>query len=181
MALDHAVRQGKALYAGISNYNPEQTRKAAALLRAHGTPCLIHQQRYSMFSRELEAGLSAAIEEAEMGCIVFSPLAQGQLTDRYLQESEIPADSRAAREECLKSEQVKANLPKVRSLHALAEKRGQSLAQMALAWTLRLPAVTSILIGASSVRQLEDNVQALDRLDFSAAELEQIETILKSK
>jgi len=180
-ALDHAVRQGKALYAGISNYNPEQTRQAAALLRALGTPCLIHQQRYSMFQRQLEEGLSAAVEEAAMGCIVFSPLAQGQLTDRYLQESGIPADSRAARGEFLKSEQVQANLPKVRSLHALAEKRGQTLAQMALAWTLRLPVVTSTLIGASSVRQLEDNVKALDRLDFSAAELEQIETILKSK
>jgi len=180
-ALDHAVRQGKALYAGISNYNPAQTRQAAAILRALGTPCLIHQQSYSMFRRELEEGLSAAIEEAGMGCIVFSPLAQGQLTDRYLQENEIPADSRAARGQFLKLEQVQANLPKVRSLHALAQKRGQTLAQMALAWTLRLPVVTSTLIGASSVRQLEDNVKALDRLDFSAAELEQIETILKSK
>lgn len=174
-ALDHVVRQGKALYAGISNYNPEQTKKAAAILENLGTPCLIHQPSYNIFNRHIEQGLTAVLEEEGIGCIAFSPLAQGQLTNRYLKE--IPRDSRAAREHFLKSEHIQKNLPKISALNAIAEKRGQSLAQMALAWVLRLPCVTSALIGASSVAQLQDNLKALDRLDFSAEELSEIDQI----
>jgi L-glyceraldehyde 3-phosphate reductase len=177
-ALDHAVRQGKALYAGISNYQPDDARRAAQILRTLGTPCLIHQPSYSMFNRWIENGLTRVLEEEGIGCIPFSPLAQGQLTDRYLKE--IPKDSRAGRGGFLKTPQVEKNLPKVRALNALAEKRGQPLAEMALAWVLRLPVVTSALIGASSVAQLDTNVQVLGRLAFSPAELEEIETILKS-
>jgi len=176
-ALDHAVRQGKALYAGISNYRPEEARRAAAILRKLGTPCLIHQPRYNMLDRWIEDGLTAVLEEEGIGCIVFSPLAQGQLTDRYLRD--IPPDSRATREEFLKRATVEKNLPRIRALNALAEKRGQPLAEMALAWVLRLPAVTSALIGASSIAQLETNVKTLDRLDFSAEELAAIEKILQ--
>ena len=175
-ALDHAVRQGKALYAGISNYRPEQTRRAAAILRELGTPCLIHQPSYSMLDRWIEDGLTLELENEGIGCIVFSPLAQGQLTDRYLRG--IPPDSRATREQFLKRSMVEKNLPRIRALHALAEKRGQSLAAMALAWVLRLPVVTSALIGASSISQLETNVKTLDRLDFSKEELAKIEKIL---
>jgi L-glyceraldehyde 3-phosphate reductase len=176
-ALDQAVRSGKALYAGISNYPPERTHEAAAVLRRLGTPCLIHQPSYSMLNRWIENGLTKALEEEGIGCIVFSPLAQGQLTGRYLRE--IPKDSRAAKEHgFLKTDQVEKNLPKIRALNAIAQKRGQSLAQMALAWTLRLPAVTSTLIGASSVAQLEDNVRALQNTAFSDAELAEIEKIL---
>lgn len=175
-ALAHAVRQGKALYAAVSNYPPEQTRRAAALLREMGAPCLLHQPSYSLLNRWIEDGLTDVLTAEGIGCIVFSPLAQGQLTDRYLRG--IPQDSRAAREHFLKSEQVAKNLPKVQALDALARARGQSLAQMALAWTLRLPAVTSALIGASSVAQLEANVRALDRLDFSADEEARIEEAL---
>ena len=177
-ALDHAVRQGKALYAGISNYQPDDTRRAAKILRGLGTPCLIHQPSYSMFNRWIEDGLTHVLEEEGIGCIPFSPLAQGQLTDRYLRE--IPKDSRAGRVGFLKTPQVEKNLPRVRALNALAEKRGQPLAELALAWVLRLPVVTSALIGASSVAQLDTNVQVLGRLAFSAAELEEIEAILKS-
>ncbi len=176
-ALAQAVRQGKALYAGISNYNPEQTREAARLLRAMGAPCLIHQPAYNMFNRWIENGLTAVLEEEGIGCIAFSPLAQGQLTDRYLQG--IPVDSRAAREAFLKSAKVEENLPMVRALDELARKRGQPLASLALAWVLRLPAVTSALIGASSVEQLEANLKALDRLDFAPEELQAIDAILK--
>jgi L-glyceraldehyde 3-phosphate reductase len=176
-ALAQAVRQGKALYAGISSYGPEQTREAARLLRAMGAPCLIHQPVYNMFNRWIENGLTAVLEEEGIGCIAFSPLAQGQLTDRYLEG--IPADSRASLELFLKPAQVEQNLPMVRALDDLARQRGQSLAALALAWVLRLPAVTSALIGASSVGQLEANVKALDRLDFSPEELQQIEAILK--
>jgi len=178
-ALDAAVRQGKALYAGISSYNPEQTRGAAKILREMGTPCLIHQPRYSMLDREIEQGLLDVLSEEGIGCIVFSPLEQGQLTDRYL--AGIPTGARATKTDrvWLTPDDVKQNLPKVRKLNALALKRGQSLAQMALAWVLRQPVVTSALIGASSVRQLEDNLGALKNLTFSEADLAAIESILK--
>lgn len=179
-ALDSAVRQGKALYAGISSYNPEQTRRAAKILRELGTPCLIHQPSYNMFDRWVEGGLLDVLLEEGIGCIVFSPLAQGQLTDRYLKG--IPSGARATKTErvWLTPDDVKANLPKVQQLNELAQARGQSLAQMAIAWVLRKPAVTSALIGASSVRQLEDNLAALNHLKFSEDELEKIEEILKS-
>jgi L-glyceraldehyde 3-phosphate reductase len=177
-ALDHAVRQGKALYAGISNYPPETTRRAAAILRHLGTPCLIHQPRYNMFDRWIEDGLTETLEDEGIGCIPFSPLARGQLTDIYLKE--IPKGSRPSREHFLRSAEVQQNLPKIRALNDVAVKRGQPLAEMALAWVLRLPAVTSVLIGASSVPQLESNVKTLDRLEFSPEELAGIEKILKS-
>ncbi len=175
-ALAQAVRSGKALYAGISNYPAEVTRRAAALLREMGTPCLVHQPRYNLLDRWIENGLTDALAEEGMGAVVFSPLAQGQLTGRYLQG--VPADSRAAKARFLNSEQVKTNLPKVRALNAIAEKRGQPLAEMALAWVLRQPVVTSAIVGASSVAQLEQNLQALQRLDFSPAELAEIDAAL---
>jgi L-glyceraldehyde 3-phosphate reductase len=177
-ALDHAVRSGKALYAGISNYRPKETKRAAAILRKLGTPCLIHQPRYNMFDRWIEDGLTTVLEKEGIGCIVFSPLAQGLLTDRYLRD--IPADSRATREQFLKSETVQKNLPAIRALNAIAKKRGQPLAEMALAWVLRLPVVTSALIGASSIAQLESNVKTLTHLDFSRDELAEIREILRS-
>jgi len=178
-ALASAVRQGKALYVGVSNYSPEQTRRAAQILRELGTPCLIHQPRYSMLDRWIENGLLDVLTAEGIGCIVFSPLAQGQLTDRYLKG--IPAGARATKTErvWLTPDDVKANLPKIEKLNSVAQKRGQSLAQMALAWTLRKPAVTSALIGASSVKQLEDNLGTLKNLQFSAEELSTIESILK--
>jgi L-glyceraldehyde 3-phosphate reductase len=176
-ALDHAVRQGKALYAGISNYDGAQSRDAARTLRSLGTPCLIHQPSYNLFNRWIEQGLTAVLQEEGIGCIVFSPLAQGQLTDRYLQD--IPNSSRAAREHFLKTQDVRKNLPKVQALHAIAARRDQSLAQMAIAWVLRLPVVTSALIGASSPAQLEQNVRALEHLDFSETELVEIDQILQ--
>ena len=176
-ALDHAVRSGKALYAGISNYPAAETRRAVAILKQLGTPCLIHQARYSLLDRWIENGLTDVLAEEGIGAIVFSPLAQGQLTNRYLKE--IPADSRASKERFLKIQQVQQNLPKVRALHAIAERRGQPLAEMALAWVLRLPVVTSALIGASSVAQLEQNLHALQRLDFSPEELAAIEAALQ--
>ena len=175
-ALDQAVRVGKSLYVGISNYQPADARKAAALLRTLGTPCLIHQPSYSMLNRWIEDGLTAVLEEEGIGCIVFSPLAQGQLTGRYLKE--IPADSRAARGGFLKPNQVRSNLPKIQALSQIAERRGQSLAQMAIAWALRLPAVTSALLGASSTAQLDENLKALDHLDFANQELAEIESAL---
>jgi len=177
MALADAVRQGKALYVGISNYKPEEARRAIQLLRELGTPCVIHQPSYSMLNRWIEDGLTAVLEEEGVGSIVFSPLAQGQLTDRYLKG--IPDDSRAARSVFLKSDQVEKNLPKVRLLNEMAVSRGQTLAQMAIAWVLRLPVITSALIGASSPLQLESNLKALDHLAFTEAELAEIETILK--
>ena len=154
-ALASAVRQGKALYVGISNYQPEQTRQAARILRDLGTPCLIHQPRYSMLDRWVEDGLLDTLESEGIGSIVFSPLAQGQLTDRYL--NGIPQGARATKTErvWLTPEDVKQNLPKIQKLNEIAGQRGQSLAQMALAWVLRKPQVTSALIGASSVKQLE--------------------------
>ena len=179
-ALDSAVRQGKALYVGISSYNPDQTRRASQILRGLGTPCLIHQPSYNMFDRWVEDGLLDVLLDEGIGCIVFSPLAQGQLTDRYLKG--IPSGARASKTErvWLTPDDVKANLPKVQKLNDLAQARGQSLAQMAIAWTLRKPAVTSSLIGASSVKQLEDNLASLKNLDFSEEELAQIESILRS-
>jgi L-glyceraldehyde 3-phosphate reductase len=179
-ALDTAVRQGKALYVGISNYNPEQTREASRILRALGTPCLIHQPRYNMFDRWIEDGLLDVLTEEGIGSIVFSPLAQGQLTQRYL--SGIPAGARATKTErvWLTPDDVKANLPKAEQLNELAQQRGQTLAQMAIAWVLRKPAVTSALIGASSVAQLEDSLTALNNLKFSDDELGKIEEILKA-
>jgi L-glyceraldehyde 3-phosphate reductase len=178
-ALASAVRQGKALYVGISSYNPDQTRRAAQLLRGMGAPCLIHQPSYNMFDRWIEEGLLDVLLEEGIGCIVFSPLAQGQLTDRYLQG--IPSGARATKTErvWLTPDDVKANLPKVQKLNEIAQARGQSMAQMAIAWTLRKPAITSSLIGASSVKQLEDNLAALNNLSFSEDELNQIESILK--
>jgi L-glyceraldehyde 3-phosphate reductase len=178
-ALDQAVRSGKAFYAGISNYQAEDTRRAAAILRSLGTPCLIHQPSYSMLNRWIENDLTTALGDEGIGCIVFSPLAQGQLTSRYLKD--IPADSRAARDGFLKPDQVRANLPRIQALNAIAEKRGQSLAQLAIAWVLRLPTVTCALLGASSVAQLEENLKALDRLEFSDQELAEIESILRKE
>jgi L-glyceraldehyde 3-phosphate reductase len=179
-ALASAVRQGKAMYVGVSNYNPEQTENAARILNELGTPCLIHQPSYSMLNRWVEDGLLDVLTEEGIGCIAFSPLAQGQLTDRYL--GGIPAGARASKTlgVWLTPETVEKNLPRVRKLNDAAKKRGQTLAQMALAWVLRKPAVTSALIGASSVKQLEDNLAALKNLEFSDGELEEIEAILKS-
>src|SRR5215216_5465350 len=173
-ALDTAVRQGKALYAGISSYSPERTREAAAILQDLGTPLLIHQPSYSLLNRWIEGGLLDELDRVGAGCIVFSPLAQGLLTDRYLDG--IPEDSRAAREGSFSQSMLtEANLERARALNEIAGRRGQSLAQLALAWTLRDPRVTSTLIGASSIEQLEDNVAALDRLDFDAEELADID------
>lgn len=177
-ALDFAVRSGRALYVGISSYTPEQTREAVRILRELGTPCLIHQPSYSMFNRWVEEGLLDVLDEEGVGCIVFSPLAQGLLTDRYLQG--IPADSRAGKPGgFLRPEQVTEDrIAKVRRLREVAQGRGQTVAQLALAWVLRRPTVTSALIGASRVSQIEDCVAALDNLAFSADELQAIEAIL---
>ena len=173
-ALDTAVRQGKALYAGISSYSAARTTEAAGLLSAMGTPLLIHQPSYSMLNRWIEPELLDALDAEGAGCIVFSPLAQGLLTDRYLHG--VPEGSRASRNGSLKEDMLSDDtLAKVRALAGIAEARGQKLSQMALAWTLRDPRVTSTLIGASSVEQLEENVAALDRLDFDAAELAEID------
>jgi L-glyceraldehyde 3-phosphate reductase len=177
-ALDQIVRSGKALYAGISNYPPAQTSKAAAILRKLGTPCLIHQPDYNMFDRWIEEGLIATIREEGIGCIAFSPLAQGVLTNRYLQG--IPADSRAGKPHgFLRPEQITpATLAKVRKLDEMAGKRGQSLAQMAIAWVLRHPEVTSALVGASRVSQIDEAIEALQNVAFSAEELQKIDGIV---
>ncbi len=173
-ALDTAVRQGKALYAGISSYSPERTRDAAALLAELGTPLLIHQPSYSLLNRWIEDGLLDTLGELGVGCIGFSPLAQGVLTDKYLDG--IPEGSRASRDTSLSPSMLtEQTLAKVRGLNELAAGRGQSLAQLALAWTLRDARMTSTLIGASSVAQLEDSLRAIDRLDFSADELAEID------
>ena len=173
-ALATAVHQGKALYAGVSSYSPGHTREAAAILRELGVPLLIHQPSYSMLNRWIEEELLDVLEEEGVGCIGFSPLAQGLLTDRYLEG--IPADARAARGSSFDPDLItEENLDKVRTLNAIAAARGQSLAQMAVAWTLRDPRMTTTLIGASSVAQLEDNVAALDQLSFSADELAEID------
>ncbi|HEX7525190.1 MAG TPA: L-glyceraldehyde 3-phosphate reductase [Gaiellaceae bacterium] len=174
-ALDAAVRQGKALYAGISSYSSAKTQEAAAILRDLGTPLLIHQPSYSLLNRWIEEdGLPDTLGERGVGCIVFSPLAQGMLTDRYL--NGVPPDSRAAQNGSLSPKLLSDDaLARIRALNEIAAGRGQSLAQMALAWTLRDPRVTSTLIGASSVEQLEANVGSLDRLDFSPEELAEID------
>jgi L-glyceraldehyde 3-phosphate reductase len=173
-ALDTAVRQGKALYAGISSYSAEKTREAAAILRELGTPLLIHQPSYSMLNRWIEPDLLDALGELGIGCIVFSPLAQGMLTDKYLHE--IPEGSRADRPYSLSTRLLSDEaLAKIRALNEIAGRRGQTLAQMALAWTLRDPRVTSAVIGASSVAQLEDNVAAPENLAFSDDELAEID------
>jgi len=179
-ALAHAVRTGRALYTGLSNYSPNQTVGAAKLLRELGTPCLIHQPRYSMLEREPEDGLFAVLLREGIGGIVFSPLGKGVLTNRYF--AGIPADARAARDpRFLKPEQITpAVLGTTRRLDEMAHARGQSLAQMALAWVLRQPAVTSALIGASKTTQLEDNLGALRNLTFSADELARIDRILSA-
>lgn len=180
MALDQAVRQGKALYAGVSNYPAEMTLRAARILKELGTPCLIHQPKYSMFERWVEKGLLDVVEREGIGCIPFSPLAQGLLTDKYL--NGIPEGSRAAKSwGFLQPEQVAPALEKVKKLNDLAIARGQSLAQMALVWLLKDPRVTSVLIGASSVKQLEDNVAGLKNREFTPTELTQIELILTGK
>ena len=177
-ALDQAVRLGKALYVGISNYGPEGTREAARILRELGTPFIIHQPKYSMLVRTPEEGLLDVLEEEGIGGIVFSPLAQGLLTDRYL--GDIPADSRAAKDwGFLDAGEVTDDLrARLRCLGAIAERRGQSLAQMAVAWVLRQPAVTSALVGASRVQQIEESVAALDRLEFAPEELSAIDDCL---
>jgi L-glyceraldehyde 3-phosphate reductase len=173
-ALDAAVRQGKALYAGISSYSAERTAKAARAMRELGTPLLIHQPSYSLLNRWIERGLLDELEREGIGCIAFSPLAQGMLTTKYLDG--IPEGSRASRDDSLSPEMLTdENLERIRRLNAIAEGRGQTLAQMAIAWTLRDPRVTSTVIGASSVEQLEENVAALDRLEFSGDELAEID------
>ncbi|MDX6740285.1 L-glyceraldehyde 3-phosphate reductase [Actinocorallia sp. A-T 12471] len=173
-ALDHAVRSGKALYAGISSYSPERTAEAAAILRDMGTPLLIHQPSYSMLNRWIEGGLLDTLEAEGVGCIAFSPLAQGVLTDRYL--SGIPTDSRAAQNRFLRPEHLTDEiLTHVRTLNALAAERGQTMAQLALSWALRDPRVTSVLIGASSVRQLEDSLGAVQNPTFTREELATID------
>jgi L-glyceraldehyde 3-phosphate reductase len=178
-ALDHIVKSGRALYAGVSNYPPQMLREAAAILRRLGTPCLIHQPRYSMLDRTPEGGLFAALGDEGMGCIAFSPLAQGLLTDRYLGGG-IPADSRAAKGVgFLKPTDVTPQrLATIAKLNAIAAARGQKLSQMALAWVLRQPAMTSVLIGASKTAQIDDAVGALQRLDFSGDELAAIDAAL---
>jgi len=179
-ALDHVVRSGKALYVGISSYTADRTREAVQILKALGTRCLIHQPRYSMFDRWIEGGLLNTLREEGIGCIVFSPLAQGLLTDKYL--NGIPADSRAGKPHgFLKREQVTEDrLARVRRLQELAQARGQTLAQMALAWVLRHSEVTSALIGASRREQIDDAVGALQALKFASEELQTIENILAS-
>jgi L-glyceraldehyde 3-phosphate reductase len=178
-ALDLIVRQGKALYAGISNYPADLTHKAAEMLKQMGTPCLIHQPSYSMFNRWAENGLLEVLEQEGMGCITFSPLAQGLLTDRYL--NGIPSDSRAAKHVFLNEDRVILMLPQIKKLNEIAVKRGQSLSQMAIAWLLKDKRVTSVLIGASSVAQLENNLGALANKTFSTEELNAIESVLVLK
>lgn len=177
-ALDHVVRQGKALYVGISQYSAEETAKAARILKSLGTPCLIHQPRYSMLDRWVEGGLLDVLEEEGIGAIAFSPLEQGILTSKYLDG--FPDDSRAVRDgRYLQMDRITPELlAKVKRLNEMAGKRGQSLAQMAIAWLLKDPRITTVLVGASRVGQLEDNVNALANLSFSKEELDGIELIL---
>ncbi len=173
-ALDSAVRQGKALYVGISSYSAAKTREAAGILRGLGTPLLIHQPSYSLFNRWIEPDLLDALGEEGIGCIAFSPLAQGLLTDRYL--GGVPEGSRGSAEGSLRPEMLSdENIAKVRALAAIAERRGQKLSQLALAWALRDPRVTSALVGVSSIAQLETNVDALKNLEFSEQELSEID------
>ncbi len=173
-ALDSAVRAGKALYVGISSYSPDQTRDAVRILREMGTPLLIHQPSYSMFNRWIEDGLLDVLGEEGIGCIAFSPLAQGLLTDRYL--GGIPSDSRVATSRFLnESDLTEERMARVRALNEIAARRGQTLAQLALAWALRDPRMTSVIIGASSVGQLDDNIATIDRLELTADELAEID------
>ncbi|HOX87631.1 MAG TPA: L-glyceraldehyde 3-phosphate reductase [bacterium] len=178
MALDHAVRQGKALYAGISNYSAEQTREAAQILRDLGTPCLIHQPSYSLFNRWIEADLLQLLGNEGIGCIAFSPLAQGLLSSRYLQG--IPEDSRAAKPHgFLKRDRITDDkIAQIRKLNALAERRGQTLAQMALTWVSRDARVTSALVGVSRIEQLEENLRAISAAPLHEEELAEIDTIV---
>lgn len=178
-ALDTAVRQGKALYAGISNYKPEQAEKAFTILKQLGTPCVIHQPKYSMFERWVEGGLLDVLEKHGVGCIPFSPLAQGMLTDRYLKG--VPEGSRASKQHgFLKSKDItEERLNTIRALNEVAVQRGQSLAQMALWWLLKDQRITSVLIGASSVEQLDANIDALNGAPFTNDELQLIEKILQ--
>jgi L-glyceraldehyde 3-phosphate reductase len=179
-ALDHIVRSGKALYVGISNYPADKTREAAVLLRSLGTPCLIHQPSYNMFNRWVEDGLLDVLTDQGMGAIVFSPLAQGLLTDKYLQG--IPTDSRVKRSGVfLKEKDLTAEkLMKVRALNELATKRGQSMAQFAITWILRQPVITSVLIGASKPDQIKDAIKSLDKPPLDASEAQQVESILSA-
>ncbi len=179
-ALHSIVQQGKALYVGLSNYNAAQTAEAVAVLRSLGTPCLIHQPKYSMFERWVENGLLDVLEANGVGCIPFSPLAQGLLTGKYLQG--IPEGSRASRPGGFLQEKdiTQEKLQKIQQLYAIAQERGQRLAQMALAWVMKDPRITTVLIGASSTAQLDDNLVALNNRDFSDTELARIETILQS-
>lgn len=178
-ALDYIVRSGKALYAGISNYNAEQTRQASKILKKLGTPCLIHQPRYNMFDRRIEKELIKTLDEEGIGCIVFSPLAQGLLTNKYIKG--IPEGSRASKPDTyLKKEDVTSKkIECIKKLSEIAKGRKQTLAQMAIAWTLRLKGMTSSLIGASSAEQIEDIVQCLKNMKFSNKELDDIESALK--
>lgn len=178
-ALDHIVRSGKALYVGISSYNAEQTAQAAKILKELGTPCLIHQPRYSMFARELEGELQNTISEHGMGCIGFSPLYQGILTGKY--SKGISPESRAGRPEGFLTQNHidPKHIAQAQKLAEIAQKRGQSLSQMALAWTLRDPRMTSTILGTRTVEQLKDNLKALECMDFDPAELEQIDQILR--
>lgn len=182
MALDQIVRSGKALYAGISSYDAAQTKQACAILKQLGTPCLIHQPKYSMFVRWVEDGLLDVLGEEGVGCIAFSPLAQGLLTDKYLKN--IPASSRVGRgltNGAIQQQDISpVVLNRVKQLDSIAQQRGQSLAQMALAWLLKDQRITSVLIGASSVQQLDNNIDMLNRTDFTADELVDIEKILSS-
>jgi L-glyceraldehyde 3-phosphate reductase len=175
--LDQMVRSGKTLYVGISQYNPEETKKASAILRDLGTPCLIHQPNYNIFNRWVEDGLLDVLESEGIGCIVFSPLAQGMLTDKYIEN--VPAGSRAAKTGTyLEASEITDKIrDKIRKLNTLATERNQTLAQMAIAWVLRKKAVTSALIGASKVSQIEDCLNALDNLNFGKEELAQIDEI----
>ncbi len=176
-ALADIVRQGKALYVGISNYKPEETQKAATLLKDLNVPFILHQARYSMFDRWVEDGLLDTLENNGVGCIAFSPLAQGMLTDKYI--NGIPEGSRAAKSlSYLDSDTVNSNIEKIVKLNDIANNRGQKLSQMAIAWILRKPTVASVLLGASSANQLKENLKALDNLEFSNEELKLIETIV---
>jgi L-glyceraldehyde 3-phosphate reductase len=180
MALDTAVKSGRALYAGISNYKPAEAKKAFEILKQLGTPCLIHQPRYSMFERWVEDGLMGLLGDHGVGCIPFSPLAQGMLTDRYLKG--IPKDSRAAKAVFLKSSDItEERLSQIRDLNEMAKHRKQTLAQMALVWLMKDKRVTSVLIGASSVEQLDSNIDCLNNTDLSEDEIKSIESILKRK
>jgi L-glyceraldehyde 3-phosphate reductase len=178
-ALDAIVRSGRALYVGVSSYGPELTQRASSILKSLGTPCLIHQPSYNMFDRWIEDGLLDVLDEESIGCIVFSPLAQGMLTSRYL--SGIPDDSRASKPATfLTRENISEKyLLQAQQLNVIAQERGQSLAQMAIAWVLRHPGMTSALVGASKVSQVEDSVAALKNLEFSNVELQAIDSILK--